>query len=121
MVESARVYNITAIGKPRATQRDKWNPSPAVKRYRAWKDTVRSLNIQLNESGDHITFILPMPRSWSVKKRNEMDGKPHRQKPDLDNMHKAILDAIFTEDSHVWDARTTKVWGHVGRIVIGRA
>lgn len=59
-----------------------------------------------------------MPPSWSDKKRSAMNGKPHQQKPDKDNLEKALLDAIFDDDSRVWDGRVTKVWGEVGQIKI---
>ena len=55
---------------------------------------------------------------WSKKKKHEMDGKPHQSRPDKDNLEKALLDAIYEEDSHVWDSRVTKVWGYYGAIVI---
>lgn len=35
-----------------------------------------------------------MPRSWSTRKRAEMAGRPHTQKPDKDNCLKAICDAL---------------------------
>ncbi|MBG3071635.1 RusA family crossover junction endodeoxyribonuclease, partial [Proteus mirabilis] len=49
---------------------------------------------------------------------SEMNGKPHQQKPDKDNLEKALLDAIFDDDSRVWDGRVTKVWGERGQIII---
>ena len=113
-----RVYDITPIGKPRMTQRDKWQKRPPVLRYRAFCDEVRLNHVSLPESGYHVTFILPMPASWSRKRRAEMCGKPHQQKPDKDNLEKALLDAVFDEDSHVWDGRVTKIWGEKGQIVI---
>lgn len=45
-----------------------------------------------------------------------MDGKPHQQKPDKDNLEKALLDAIFDDDSRIWDGRVSKVWGATGMI-----
>jgi Holliday junction resolvase RusA-like endonuclease len=58
-----------------------------------------------------------MPQSWSKKKRVAMDGQPHQQKPDLDNLTKSLLDALFEDDSHLghW---TSKLWGETGMIVI---
>lgn len=47
-----------------------------------------------------------------------MAGKPHQQKPDKDNLEKALLDAIFGEDSHIWDGRVTKIWGETGKMII---
>ena len=39
-----------------------------------------------------------MPKSWSAKKKLAMRGKPHRQKPDIDNLVKAVIDSIYPED-----------------------
>jgi len=36
----------------------------------------------------------------------------------VDNLHKALMDAVFEEDSAVWDARITKIWGEKGQIRI---
>lgn len=111
-------YSIIPIPKPRMTQRDKWKIRDCVVRYRAFCDEVRLHKITLQESGHHITFVLPMPKSWSKKKRADMDRKPHQQKPDVDNLTKALLDAVFDEDCRVYDIRTTKLWGEYGEIII---
>lgn len=87
-------------------------------RYRAFCDHVRLLGVTLPESYAHVTFVIPMPKSWSKKKRAEMDGKPHQSKPDKDNLEKALMDALFTDDSHIWDSRVTKLWGETGKIII---
>ncbi|WP_249021952.1 RusA family crossover junction endodeoxyribonuclease [Kluyvera ascorbata] len=113
-----KVFNITPLGKPRMTRADKWKKRPEVLRYRAFCDEVRLNNVSLPESGYHVIFVLPMPPSWSKKKRSLMDGKPHQQKPDKDNLEKALLDAIFGEDSHIWDGRVTKIWGETGKMII---
>jgi Holliday junction resolvase RusA-like endonuclease len=72
-----------------------------------------------------IVFRLPMPRSWSKKKRDDFRGKPHLPTPDKDNLEKAFLDALFskrtgrkTSDSHVWDGRVVKLWDDEGSIFI---
>jgi len=111
-------YNIVPVPKPRMTRSDKWKKRPPVLRYFAFKDEVRLKKVHVNECGDHITFVIPMPNSWSKKKKAEYDGKPHQQKPDKDNLEKALLDAIYDEDSHVWDSRVSKVWGYEGKIII---
>lgn len=100
------------------TQRDRWAKRKPVLEYFAYKDEIRLRGVKLPENGYHVTFILPMPISWSKKKRAAMNGKPHQQRPDKDNLEKALLDAIFDEDSKVWDGRVTKLWGEVGQIII---
>lgn len=111
-------YIITPVGKPRMTRADKWKQRPPVMRYRMFCDEARLHGIRVPENGVHITFVLPMPQSWSKKKRASMDGQPHQQKPDLDNLTKSLLDALFEDDSHIWDARTSKIWGETGMIII---
>lgn len=113
-----KVYNIIPLGKPRMTRADKWKKRPEVLRYRAFCDEVRLSKVTLPESGYHVIFVLPMPPSWSKKKRALMDGEPHQQKPDKDNLEKALLDALFGEDSHIWDGRVTKIWGETGKMII---
>jgi Holliday junction resolvase RusA-like endonuclease len=115
---SAQVYEIVPVPKPRMTQRDKWKPRPRVERYRTFCDQARALEINLPLSGAHIVFVLPMPRSWSKKKRAEYLGRPHQSKPDLDNMIKALADALHKEDSGLWDIHATKIWGDRGEIRI---
>lgn len=111
------VYDITPVAKPRMTQRDRWSKRPAVMRYRAYYDEIRLRNIKLPMQY-HVTFILPMPDAWSEKKKAEHDGAPHRRRPDKDNFEKAILDALFVDDSGIWDGRVTKRWGRTGKIII---
>lgn len=105
------------------TQRDKWKKRPVVVKYRAFKDTIRYKlkamgleTMDLNNGG--VRFVVPMPKSWSLKKRGEMNGQPHTQKPDIDNFLKALLDALYTEDSHIHTITVQKVWGVEGEIQI---
>ncbi|MHB9319097.1 RusA family crossover junction endodeoxyribonuclease [Phytobacter diazotrophicus] len=116
-----QIYPIVPMGKPRMTRADKWKKRPEVMRYRAFCDEVRLRGVALPESGAYVTFVLPMPASWSKKKRQQHNGQPHQQKPDCDNMLKALMDAIYADDAHVWDCRVTKVWGEIGQIIIREA
>jgi len=109
-------YPITPIGKPRMTQRDKYRP--VHKRYFQWCEGVRMLDIQLPVHGAHVIFIIPMPPSWSKKKKHNMCAQPHEQTPDIDNLFKALADAIYKNDSHISDVRLTKLWGYEGAIII---
>lgn len=112
------LISVEPVPKPRMTQRDRWAKRPAVLRYREFCDQVRAAGAVVPECGAHIVFRLPMPASWSKRKRAEMDGKPHQQKPDVDNLAKALLDACLSEDQGVWDMRVTKVWAVSGGIEI---
>lgn len=116
------VFNINPIGKPRMTQRDKWDKRKNVQLYWKYKATLLSeakkQNFTMPDNGYHIICYIQMPHSWPEKKKAQMDMSPHQQKPDKDNIEKGILDALLKEDSCVWDGRITKYWGRSGKIVI---
>jgi Holliday junction resolvase RusA-like endonuclease len=59
-----------------------------------------------------------MPKSWPAAKRDRMNGKLHKQKPDLDNLLKGLLDALYREDSHVASVWAEKRWAPNGYIEV---
>jgi hypothetical protein len=77
-------YPITPVPKPRQTRQDRWKKRPSVVRYRDFADECRRLGIHVPESGCTVRFGLPMPKSWSKKKRQGMNGRAHQQTPDVD-------------------------------------
>ncbi len=110
------------MGAPRMTQRDKWLKRPCVIRYRLWKDKIRSLVGELPPASQiarlsWVAYFSP-PASWSKKKRNEAIGELHRGKPDRDNIDKAILDALFKEDSAIASGSIEKRWDICERVEI---
>lgn len=112
---------VDPVGKPRMTQRDKWKQRPCVMRYRAFADRLREEcgrhQFVPPESGLSITFFLPMPSSWSQKKKARMWDKPHQQKPDWDNLVKSVFDALLKDDSKVWSVnKVEKRWAYRGSI-----
>ena len=110
-------YSITPVPKPRMTRADKWKKRPAVLRYRAFADECR-LKINQSLDGKSITFLMPMPKSWSKKKKMEMVGQPHRQRPDIDNLAKALFDALYEDDSGIASVSLRKMWSTDGAIRI---
>lgn len=110
-------YPIIPVPKPRQTQSDKWKKRPCVLRYRAFQDDCRLHNVGVSET-PIVIFKIPMPKSWSKKKRLAMLGKPHQQTPDIDNLLKALLDAVFKDDSHVYKVKAAKYWCETGSIQI---
>jgi len=113
---------ITPVAKPRMTQQDKWMKRKCVVRYREFCNSlVLCANTQKFElhSGMHYRFWVPMPGSWSKKKKREMEGQPHRSRPDLDNYMKSVWDALCKEDSHIWQIGSAeKRWSRLGCIEI---
>ena len=52
------------------------------------------------------------------KKREQMNGRPHQQRPDIDNYLKSLMDAVLEEDSHIWHVAARKIWGEQGAIIV---
>jgi Holliday junction resolvase RusA-like endonuclease len=114
------IINITPVAKPRMVRSDKWKKRPVVLSYWAFKDELTLLTkragVKLSDELN-VVFVLPMPISWSKKKRQEMDGKPHQQKSDLDNLVKAIQDCLLKDDSGIYKINASKYWGIEGKII----
>jgi Holliday junction resolvase RusA-like endonuclease len=116
-------FNINPIGKPRMTQRDKWlnPPRKPILMYRLAKHGMEAYALQHNYTlGEviNVKFVLPMPDSWSGKKKERTNGQPHQSKPDIDNLLKFIMDALLPNgDQLVHTVTATKVWGYEGKII----
>ncbi|MEA2036328.1 MAG: RusA family crossover junction endodeoxyribonuclease, partial [Nanoarchaeota archaeon] len=65
-----------------------------------------------------ILFGIPFPKSYSKKKRKELFLKPHNQKPDLDNMIKAVADILMKEDKEIYKIKAKKIWSNKPIIII---
>lgn len=111
-------YSINPVAKPRMTQRDKWKQRPTVMKYRAFKDHVALSGMIIPIKGAKIRFNVPMPKSWSKKKKAMYNRLPHMQRPDLDNYLKAVFDAVFVEDCTVWQVTAEKRWAYEGSIEV---
>lgn len=121
--------NITPQTHVRATQgdriffripREKLRP-PGLKRlkrlerYNEYKISLAALakerHFSFPEQGACITFFIPVPRSWSKKKKKLYHGTLHQAKPDLDNLLKAMTDSLVGEDKVIAHyGELCKVW-----------
>lgn len=115
---SYKHYDITPIPKPRLTHQGRF--SDRAKRYYKYCNDLNMMNLKINECGSHIVFVLPMPKSWSGRIRDALRDTPHKTKNsnDVDNLVKAVMDAVFKNDGHVWDIRASKFWGDDGAIYV---
>lgn len=116
-------FDITPIGKPRMVKSDSWRKRPVVENYWQYKDKLKEraekFSYSVPEILENITFIIPMPESWSNKKKESFNGKPHQSKPDLDNIIKGFKDCLCDNDSFVHTYNNIrKVWGYSGKIII---
>jgi len=110
------------IAKPRMSQRDKWKLRPCVVRYREWADRLREIigPIPPAETVDEVSGVayFEPPKSWSKKRRLEMIGQRHVATPDADNLAKAVLDALWKEDSGIFLGPWRKFWNTSARLEI---
>lgn len=76
-----------------------------LERYNNWKISVlaeaKRLGFSLPEIGAGVTFFIPVPKSWSKKKKKLHHGQFHQSKPDLSNLLKAWEDALLVEDKQI--------------------
>jgi Holliday junction resolvase RusA-like endonuclease len=103
------IYPIAPVPKPRQTRRDKWMKRPCVLQYRAFADKVRLYRVTLPQPC-RVVFWLAMPKSWNALKRVCFEHQPHTVRPDIDNLVKALADAVHAEDSHLWSIAAEKRW-----------
>lgn len=61
-----------------------------------------------------VTFFKEIPKSYSKKLRDEMDGTYVSVTPDLDNLEKAIYDSlndrVWKDDCQIVEHTTRKIW-----------
>ena len=126
------MFDVIPMGAVRMTQSDKWKTNPihpdpnkrqreVVRRYFKFKNDLFEQALQMKfELGTFLdaVYFIPMPTSWSEKKRKNMVGLPCKVKPDTDNITKAIKDALKIEDGEVWWEKAEKRWAYLGSIVI---
>src|SRR6266849_3945607 len=85
-----------------------------ILKYFQYKKALRQeadrVGFELPDFGAWIKFHLPVPPSWSKKKKFRMNFQPHQSRPDASNLHKAFEDSLKEQDMKVWDYHVTKFW-----------
>lgn len=123
MTDKSIILEITPVPKPRMTQRDKWDKRPSVQKYWAFKEQVQvrikeaKIDPELYNALD-IRFYVPMPKSWSKKKKKAKCFTPHTIRPDVDNFCKSALDSLYKEDSKIYRISAVKYWAMEGSMEI---
>ena len=114
-------FEIEPFTAPRMVKSDAWKKRDCVMRYFESRNALRLL---ANSKGFFleekyiIEFHIPMPDSWSKKKKTAFHCTPHRQKPDIDNLLKAFQDSLSDDDAFVNDVHAVKLWSEIGYIVV---
>lgn len=115
------IFDINPRTAPRLVYSDKWSKRPEAVRYFGYKKALQTLALAIKfvpQDRLSFEFHVEMPPSWSKKKRQAMNGKPHQQKPDIDNLTKAFMDALNKDDSYVHSICASKVWAEKGYIKV---
>jgi Holliday junction resolvase RusA-like endonuclease len=86
----------------------------------AYKDAICKACLGVTQDPLFVVIVadIPMPDSWSKKKRKEMLLQYHRSKPDWDNIGKGICDALWESDSVIAVGTTIKRWAETGSLFI---
>ena len=126
------LFDVVPVAAPRMTQSDKWRVNPnhedinkrqrkPVTNYYAYKNLLilqgNLMRFEIQPMLD-VLFLIPMPDSWSAKKKETMNGLPCKVKPDTDNLTKAIKDTFCVNDSHIWKETAEKRWAYKGSVII---
>lgn len=90
------------------TRRDKWAKRPCVVRYFKFRDKIRA-RLKRDDA----------PTEVHVKAyfKHQTRTGPHNQKPDIDNIIKAVLDT-WKEDKATYKVSGEKWWGDEDRLEI---
>lgn len=112
---------IEPMGAVRTTQKQKFVDKRA-QRYAAYKQQIAFLVRQQIKTPSEspiladITFYMPMPTSWSGKKKERMNGAVHTSKPDIDNLVKGLFDSLnkiaWKDDNQVYEVHSKKLYSY---------
>jgi Holliday junction resolvase RusA-like endonuclease len=112
---------ILPMGAVRTTQRQKFSDKQYLK-YAAYKMKIGLLarevfNIPLEwPISARVTFYMPIPNSWSQKKKDSKLGSFHTSKPDIDNLIKGLFDSLnkiaWKDDNQVCEVYSRKVYSN---------
>ena len=101
---------IRVMGKPSMSRSDKWEKRPRVQRYWRQCDLIReAFGITLMNRFLWADRLMVTAKFGT--RVEELWGKPHREKPDADNIYKGVCDALFKEDEMIYFAQSCKYWG----------
>jgi len=125
-MEHVKIFNATPIAasRPKVTKRGTYYAEPynTFKQNFALWAKMNYKTILEGALGVNIYFYMPIPKSLSKKKYEEIKGAYHIKRPDVDNLVKAVLDGLngfaYKDDSQVAQLSVTKRYSETPRIEI---
>ncbi|MGG3798009.1 RusA family crossover junction endodeoxyribonuclease [Metabacillus fastidiosus] len=115
---------VEPMGAVRMTGRGKYVKTNA-QRYLAYKDQIKWITKQQLKGRKlltgalevEISFMMPIPKSWSNVKKQQAVGEYHTKKPDTDNLVKGVFDSlnklVWQDDNQVAKVTAVKNYGEV--------
>jgi Holliday junction resolvase RusA-like endonuclease len=109
---------VAPCSAPRMTRADAWKKRPVVLKYFAFKEEFKlkcnKLGIALNDEV-YLRFHVQIPKTCKKKYK---EGQFHQEKPDIDNLCKAVMDSFGINDCRVHTLVASKYWSENPRIEI---
>lgn len=114
---------VKPMGAVRMTGRGKFI-KPNAQRYLTYKKFIQMHVLRQVKKHELLNgplevtvwFIMPIPQSWSNKKKVAAIGEWHCKKPDIDNLVKGLFDSmnqlIWQDDNQVAVLTTKKIYGN---------
>lgn len=86
-----------------------------LEKYNAYKEALRNeahkKKFEIPTQGMSIKFFIPVPKSWRPWQKELMHLSLHQQKPDVDNLMKAVMDSLKSEDKNIGSiSEISKFW-----------
>lgn len=114
--------------RPKFARRGKFVSAYTPKATVSFEQTVQAIGIQHfpepleGPVSLSVVAIFKPAKSWSQKRRAEALGQWHTQKPDYDNIEKAVCDGLnrvaYSDDSQIASATCLKVWGETEKTIV---
>lgn len=119
-------FEVTAASRPRVTRYGTFyskNYEAFRKVVGEWLDTqIKPVSFGGVALKARFVFILPLPKSYSKKKKELLLGQPMTDRKDIDNMQKSVMDVLqgryFNDDCQIYHVTASKYWGEKGRIEV---
>lgn len=125
-------FSFVIEGKPTAKQRPRFSGHRTYTPAKTIEFEKKVREAYLNQGGIyfgdkplevHITFIFPIAKSWSKKKREDaLHGRlKMTSRPDTDNLSKSVMDSLngiaYKDDSQIINLIANKEYGEEKTIV----
>lgn len=114
-------------GRPRFTRNGHTYTPEKTRAYealvqRCWREQCGGICFHGTPIEATVYACFPIPQSLSKKKRAELAGEPHTKKPDLDNVLKAVFDALngfaYEDDALIYKVEAEKYYSDFPRVEV---